>query len=198
VLGPPASPAPAQQIGHQRRRPPPGTPQGLPDRPPVGKAADGPRPPASGPAAMSTRRETPLQSLARSVGDTSPRALAIRPVCGRRGPHFGGAGELGRRCSRHLKARAVDAEVLDCSYAELRRYRTHCTGPRGTDHRTPREHTCGRCRSTHLPAAVPDDQSAHPLRTRNRETTHNLINRTPTRRCAASARRTSRGGGCAA
>ena len=47
-----------------------------------------------------------------------------------------------------LKAGAVDAEVLDSLYAELRRCRTHCTGSGGLDHRTLREHACdGRCRS---------------------------------------------------
>ena len=46
-----------------------------------------------------------------------------------------------------LKAGAVDAEVLDSLYAELRRCRTHCTDRRGVDHRTPREHVCDeRCR----------------------------------------------------
>lgn len=45
-----------------------------------------------------------------------------------------------------LKAGAVDAEVLDSLYAELRRCRTHCTDRRGVDHRTPREHVCDeRC-----------------------------------------------------
>jgi hypothetical protein len=47
-----------------------------------------------------------------------------------------------------LKAGAVDAEVLDSLYAELRRCRTHCTDRRGVDHRTPREHDCDeRCRA---------------------------------------------------
>ena len=46
-----------------------------------------------------------------------------------------------------LKAGAVDAEVLDSLYAELRRCRIHCRDQRGTDHRTPREHACDdRCR----------------------------------------------------
>ena len=45
-----------------------------------------------------------------------------------------------------LKAGAVDAEVLDSLYAELRRCRTHCTDRRGIDHRTPRGHVCDeRC-----------------------------------------------------
>lgn len=45
-----------------------------------------------------------------------------------------------------LKAAAVDIEVLDSLYAELRRCRTHCTSAKGTDHRTPREHECDeRC-----------------------------------------------------
>lgn len=47
-----------------------------------------------------------------------------------------------------LKAGAVDAEVLDSLYAELRRCRTHCTDRRGVDHRTLREHVCDeRCRA---------------------------------------------------
>lgn len=45
------------------------------------------------------------------------------------------------------KAGAVGAEALDSLYAELRRCRAHCSGPRGVDHRTPREHECDdRCR----------------------------------------------------
>lgn len=45
------------------------------------------------------------------------------------------------------KAGAVGAEALDSLYAELRQCRDHCSGPRGTDHRTSREHTCDeRCR----------------------------------------------------
>jgi len=47
----------------------------------------------------------------------------------------------------HLRAGAVDNEVLDSLYRELRRCRTHCTDRTGTDHRTPREHECDdRCR----------------------------------------------------
>lgn len=46
----------------------------------------------------------------------------------------------------HLKAGAVDTQVLDSLYRELRRCRTHCTDRKGTDHRTPREHVCDhRC-----------------------------------------------------
>jgi integrase len=46
-----------------------------------------------------------------------------------------------------LKTGAVDAEVLDSLYAELRRCRIHCADGRGVDHRTPREHVCDdRCR----------------------------------------------------
>jgi integrase len=46
-----------------------------------------------------------------------------------------------------LKAGALDLEVLDSLYAELRRCRDHCTDRRSVDHRTPREHTCDeRCR----------------------------------------------------
>jgi integrase len=47
----------------------------------------------------------------------------------------------------HLRAGAVDNEVLDSLYRELRRCRTHCTDRKGTDHRTPLEHECDeRCR----------------------------------------------------
>ena len=47
----------------------------------------------------------------------------------------------------HMKAGAVDSEVLDSLYRELRRCRIHCTTKKGTDHRTPREHGCDdRCR----------------------------------------------------
>jgi integrase len=47
-----------------------------------------------------------------------------------------------------LKAGAVDVEVLDSLYAELRRCRVHCARSRGlVDHRTPRPHECdSRCR----------------------------------------------------
>jgi hypothetical protein len=46
-----------------------------------------------------------------------------------------------------LKAGAVDVEVLDSLYAELRRCRVHCERSRGlVDHRTPRPHECdSRC-----------------------------------------------------
>jgi integrase len=47
----------------------------------------------------------------------------------------------------HMKAGAVDSEVLDSLYREMRRCRIHCTTKKGTDHRTPREHECDeRCR----------------------------------------------------
>ncbi|MFC4945651.1 tyrosine-type recombinase/integrase [Pseudonocardia sp. GCM10023141] len=46
-----------------------------------------------------------------------------------------------------LKAGAVDADVLDSLYAELRRCQVHCTNRLGKDHRTPRDHDCdARCR----------------------------------------------------
>lgn len=47
-----------------------------------------------------------------------------------------------------VKAAALDAEILDSFYAELRRCRDHCTGKRKEmQHRTPREHRCDeRCR----------------------------------------------------
>ncbi|MBW0111605.1 tyrosine-type recombinase/integrase [Pseudonocardia sp. KRD-182] len=47
----------------------------------------------------------------------------------------------------HLKAGAIDSEVLDSLYREMRRCRTHCTTTKGVDHRTPRDHQCDeRCR----------------------------------------------------
>ena len=46
----------------------------------------------------------------------------------------------------HLRAGAVDMQVLDSLYRELRRCRTHCTERKVIDHRTPREHACDhRC-----------------------------------------------------
>ena len=46
----------------------------------------------------------------------------------------------------HLTLGSVDADVLDSFYAELRRCRKHCTGPRRTDHRTTSPHECDdRC-----------------------------------------------------
>ena len=45
-----------------------------------------------------------------------------------------------------VKVGALDADVLDSFYAELRRCRTHCTGTPDTDHRTTAEHECdARC-----------------------------------------------------
>jgi len=46
-----------------------------------------------------------------------------------------------------MKASAVDAEVLDSFYAELRRCRDHCAGRARTQHRTAGRHACDqRCR----------------------------------------------------
>jgi integrase len=46
-----------------------------------------------------------------------------------------------------LKVGALDAEILDSFYAELRRCRQHCSGRPGVDHRTARPHDCDeRCR----------------------------------------------------
>ena len=45
-----------------------------------------------------------------------------------------------------LKVGALDADVLDSFYAELRRCRHHCTGPRTTQHRVMGPHECDdRC-----------------------------------------------------
>jgi integrase len=45
-----------------------------------------------------------------------------------------------------LKVVAVDADVLDSFYAELRRCRDHCTGKKKLDHRTAGKYVCdGRC-----------------------------------------------------
>jgi integrase len=41
-----------------------------------------------------------------------------------------------------VKVGALDAEVLDSFYAELRRCRQHCSGKRGTQHWTRQEHEC--------------------------------------------------------
>jgi integrase len=46
-----------------------------------------------------------------------------------------------------LKVGAVDGDVLDSFYAELRRCREHCSGRRYVEHRTNRSHDCDdRCR----------------------------------------------------
>ncbi|MDN5856474.1 MAG: site-specific integrase [Actinomycetia bacterium] len=46
----------------------------------------------------------------------------------------------------HIQLQRIDGETLDGFYRELRRCRTHCTGRREVDHRTPREHECDhRC-----------------------------------------------------
>src|SRR5918998_1600403 len=94
-------------------------------------------------AQVSSARLTPERSQVRTLpryletldaGRTTRRMYAkylekhVRPFVGR------------------LKAGAVDAEVLDSLYAELRRCRVHCTDRRRVDHRTPREHVCDdRC-----------------------------------------------------
>ncbi|WP_328303811.1 site-specific integrase [Actinomycetospora sp. NBC_00405] len=45
------------------------------------------------------------------------------------------------------KAGAIDAEILDSLYAEMRRCREHCRDRRGVDHRTTHLHECDvRCR----------------------------------------------------
>lgn len=47
----------------------------------------------------------------------------------------------------HLKVSALDAEILDSFYAELRRCRDHCTGRPKLQHRTRASHQCDeRCR----------------------------------------------------
>jgi integrase len=46
-----------------------------------------------------------------------------------------------------VKVGALDADILDSFYAELRRCRDHCDGCRRIDHRTPLTHACDdRCR----------------------------------------------------
>lgn len=46
----------------------------------------------------------------------------------------------------HVRIGALDADILDSLYAELRRCRSHCTGP-FTEHRTDQSHQCdARCR----------------------------------------------------
>lgn len=50
-----------------------------------------------------------------------------------------------------VKAGALDAEILDSFYAELRRCRQHCSGRRGTQHWTRLEHECDqRCSRPHI------------------------------------------------
>lgn len=47
----------------------------------------------------------------------------------------------------HIHVGALDADVFDSFYAELRRCREHCTGDRFVEHRTPVAHECdARCR----------------------------------------------------
>jgi integrase len=47
----------------------------------------------------------------------------------------------------HVKVGALDADVLDSFYAELRRCRDHCSGRNNVDHRTDKPHVCDdRCR----------------------------------------------------
>jgi hypothetical protein len=47
----------------------------------------------------------------------------------------------------HQKVGAIDADILDSFYAELRRCRDHCRRRRTIDHRTDRPHACdARCR----------------------------------------------------
>jgi len=47
----------------------------------------------------------------------------------------------------HQKVGALDADILDSFYAELRRCRSHCRGRRGVQHRSDRPHACDlRCR----------------------------------------------------
>ncbi|GAY11639.1 mobile element protein [Pseudonocardia sp. N23] len=52
------------------------------------------------------------------------------------------------------KAGALDAEVLDSFYAELRRCRQHCSGKAGAQHWTRQEHECDQ-RCTRPPACKP-------------------------------------------
>lgn len=50
-----------------------------------------------------------------------------------------------------VKVGALDAEMLDSFYAELRRCRQHCSGKGGTQHWTRQEHECDqRCSRPHV------------------------------------------------
>jgi integrase len=50
-------------------------------------------------------------------------------------------------CVGQQKVRAVDANITDSFYSELRRCRDHCNGKPRLDHRTTRSHECDdRCR----------------------------------------------------
>lgn len=51
----------------------------------------------------------------------------------------------------HVKVGALDAEILDSLYAELRRCRLHCSGKRGSQHWSRHEHACDRrCTRPHV------------------------------------------------
>lgn len=51
----------------------------------------------------------------------------------------------------HVKVGALDAEILDALYAELRRCRLHCNGKRGPQHWSRHEHACDRrCSRPHV------------------------------------------------
>ncbi len=67
-----------------------------------------------------------------------------------------------------LKVGALDADVLDSFYAELRRCRDHCSGRPAVQHRTVGDHVCDdRCRAAPVPSARRVDgpaQSLHPVR----------------------------------
>jgi integrase len=50
-------------------------------------------------------------------------------------------------CIGQQKVRAVDADIADSFYSELRRCRDHCDGKPRVDHRTDRPHECDqRCK----------------------------------------------------
>lgn len=73
------------------------------------------------------------------------------------------------------KVGALDAEVLDSFYAELRRCRQHCSGKGGTQHWTRQEHECDR-RCTRAHACRPLGASV---------VRHIHLTRPPTPRCCA-------------
>jgi integrase len=62
-----------------------------------------------------------------------------------------------------LKVGALDPEILDSFYAELRRCRKHCSGRRGVDHRTTRPHDRDEPLQARVHAALALLGAAHAL-----------------------------------
>jgi hypothetical protein len=61
-----------------------------------------------------------------------------------------------------VKVGALDAELLDSFYAELRRCRQHCSGRRSKQHRTRQPHECDqRCARPHVCRALGASANRH-------------------------------------